>query len=423
MDIIDLNREIGSIKDRFLRTQERTDEICGALSPEDALLSVTDDTSPAKWHLGHTAWFFAKFVLERFTRFEVSPEFDYVFNSYYKGVGLHIPKTSRRSISRPALPEILEWRREIRERVVLCLDQLTVDELTEVGKITELGVNHEEQHQELLLMDIKRNFFESPQRPRYKARVLAPAHEQRLSSWINVPSGLMRIGVPLRNGEFHYDNECDSHLRWIDSFMLMSHPVTNEEYLHFVLQGGYQSPRFWLSDGWDLVQREGWQHPLYWELRDGDWWMFTLWGMVPLDLRAPVCHLSYYEADAFARFRGARLPTEFEWEVAAGKAKENGDFLDNGVFEPVIPEDGELFAGIHGTVWEWTQSAYLPYPRFECFRGELAEYNGKFMVNQMVLRGGSCVTPKDHYRKTYRNFYYPHMRWQYGGIRLAKDLA
>lgn len=423
MDIIDLNREIGSIKERFLRTQEKMDDICAALSPEDALLSVTEDTSPAKWHLGHTAWFFAKFILEKHTEFEVSPEFDFIFNSYYKGVGPHIQKSSRRSVSRPGLTEILEWRTQIRERMVTVLDQLTVDELTEIGKVTEIGVNHEEQHQELLLMDIKRNFFESPQRPRYKSRVLSPVHEQRVPVWNNVPSGLIRIGVPLTNREFHYDNESDSHLHWVDSFMMMSHQVTNEEFLGFIQEGGYQTPRFWLSDGWDTVQREGWKHPLYWELRDGDWWMFTLWGMVPLDLKAPVCHLSYYEADAYARFRGARLPTEFEWEAAAAKVPVNGDFLDNDVYEPLVPEDRELFAGIHGTVWEWTRSAYLPYPRYESFRGDLAEYNGKFMVNQMVLRGGSCVTPKAHYRHTYRNFYYPHMRWQYGGIRLAKDLA
>lgn len=423
MEITELTREGEELRARFLNTQERTDEICSPLSSEDCLLSVTEDTSPPKWHLGHTTWFFAKFVLEKFTSFEVSPELDFVFNSYYKSLGPHIRKDARRSISRPGLEEIFDWRRDVRERVSECISSATTEEFTELRKILEIGINHEQQHQELLLMDIKRNFFANPQRPRYKSRVLCPAHEQREATWMNVPSGLIKVGVPLGITEFHYDNESDSHQRWIDSFMLMSHPVSNEEYLNFVQEGGYQNPKFWLSDGWDVVQNEKWEHPLYWENRDGEWWMFTLWGMVPLDLKAPVCHLSYYEADAFARFRGARLPTEFEWEAAAQNVDVIGEFLENGTFEALVPEDGEEFTGLHGTVWEWTQSAYLPYPRFESFTGDLAEYNGKFMVNQMVLRGGSCVTPTSHYRKTYRNFYYPHMRWQFGGVRLARDLA
>ncbi|MFL5784180.1 MAG: ergothioneine biosynthesis protein EgtB [Bacteriovoracaceae bacterium] len=423
MDVLDLTRELASLKERFLQTQERTDELCRPLTPEDCLLSVTADTSPPKWHLGHTTWFFAKFVLERFTHYEVSPELDFVFNSYYKGVGVHIPKTERASIARPGVEEIREWREEIRARMVDCLENITVDDFADIKKIVDIGTNHEEQHQELLLMDIKRNFFANPIRPRYKSRVLSSAHELTTPAWLNVPSGLIRMGVPLGEEKFHYDNESDSHMRWIDSFMLMSHPVTNGEFLEFVREGGYQSARFWLSDGWDLVRKENWQHPLYWEERDGEWWTFTLWGMVPLDLRAPACHLSYYEADAYARFRGARLPTEFEWEAAASRTALFGQFLEEGTFEAFSPEEGHMFAGIHGTVWEWTQSAYLPYPRYEAYGGELAEYNGKFMVNQMVLRGGSCVTPLTHYRATYRNFYYPHNRWQYSGVRLAKDLT
>jgi ergothioneine biosynthesis protein EgtB len=423
MDNLDLARELASLRERFLITQQRTDSLCDPLTLEDSILSVTADTSPPKWHLGHTSWFFAKFVLERYTGFEVSPEFDYVFNSYYKGVGPHIPKIERAVVARPGVTEIREWREEVRSRVMDFLEVVSIHQFDDVKKIIELGTNHEEQHQELLLMDIKRNFYANPLRPRYKSRVLSPAHELTTPSWLNVPSGLTRMGVPLLSEKFHYDNESDSHMKWIDSFMLMSHPVTNGEFLEFIREGGYRTPRFWLSDGWDYVLREKWEQPLYWEERDGEWWHFTLWGMVPLDLRAPVCHLSYYEADAFARFRGARLPTEFEWEAAAEKAKLMGQFLEEGTFEAFAPEEGHLFAGIHGTVWEWTQSAYLPYPRYEAYGGELAEYNGKFMVNQMVLRGGSCVTPLSHYRFTYRNFYYPHMKWQYGGIRLAKDLT
>ncbi len=423
MEIIGLTREVGELKERFIRSQEITDGLCDPLSPEDCALSVTEDTSPPKWHLGHTSWFYAQFLLEKFTTYEVTPEFGFMFNSYYKGIGDHIPKNSRRSISRPGVMEIREWRLEIRLRVIEFLETLTTEQIEPVRRIMEMGINHEQQHQELLLMDIKRNFFENPMRPRYKARALATVHEHVTPSWINIPSGLVNIGVSLSESAFHYDNESDGHKRWIDSFMLMSHPVTNEEFLHFVEEGGYQNPRYWLSDGWDHMNREGWKHPLYWEERDGEWWHFTLWGMVPLDMSAPVCHLSYYEADAFARFRGARLPTEFEWEVASKREKISGNFLENGIFESMTVDDGEEFAGIHGTVWEWTQSAYLPYPRYENYPGDLAEYNEKFMVNQMVLRGGSCLTDSSHYRHTYRNFYYPHMRWQYGGLRLAKDLA
>lgn len=423
MEIFELTQGVEDLRARFLRTQNRTDEIVRPLTAEDCLLSVTADTSPAKWHLGHTSWFFAKFLLGKFSGYQISPEFDFVFNSYYKTFGAHIPKESRKSLSRPGLEEVLDWRNEIRGKVTETLTQASIDQFDGLRRVLEMGIHHEEQHQELLLMDIKRNFFENPQRPRYKSTVLASAHEQKESRWVNVPSGLIEMGIPLGATEFHYDNESDAHQRWVDSFMLMSHPVSNGEFLHFIHEGGYETPRFWLSDGWDTVQRKNWQHPLYWENRDGDWWLFTLWGMVPLDLDAPVCHLSYYEADAYARFRGARLPTEFEWEAAARKIEVTGDFSEAGTFEPLIPEDGEEFTGIHGTVWEWTQSAYLPYPRFENFPGDFAEYNGKFMVNQMVLRGGSCVTPRSHYRTTYRNFYHPGMRWQFSGARLARDLA
>lgn len=423
MDPIDRELHHGEILERFLLTQEKLEEFIGALDPEDCLLSVTPETSPPKWHLGHTSWFFARFLLQKFSSYEVSPELDHLFNSYYKGVGDHLPKSQRGFISRPGLAEVLEWRGEVRSRVLECLESAGEEHRAEIYRVLELGLNHEEQHLELLLMDIKRNFFANPLRPRYRSRVLAGAQEQRLPTWVNVPSGLVKIGAPRGDDDFHYDNEGDSHLRWIDSFMLMSHPVSNGDFLEFIRAGGYQTHRYWLSDGWDLLQRENWKRPLYWEERDGEWWVFTLWGMVPLDRHAPVCHLSYYEADAYARFRGARLPTEFEWECASLKDDVHGDFLDSGAFEPMIPDDGGFFPGIHGTVWEWTQSAYLPYPRFESFQSDLSEYNGKFMVNQMVLRGGSCVTAPEHYRPTYRNFYYPQNRWQYAGLRLAKDLA
>lgn len=272
-------------------------------------------------------------------------------------------------------------------------------------------------------MDIKANFFANPSRPRYEGVDLIPASRISSPGWQNIPSGLIKMGRATTDPGFSYDNEGDSHFSWVESFMLSTHLVTNGDYLHFVEDRGYETPLLWLSDGQDWKERENISCPLYWENRDGEWWVMTLSGMVPLDLAAPVSHVSYYEADAYARWKGCRLPTEFEWEAAAGQEPIRGHFMEVGHHEPRIPlEEHRLFSQIHGTLWEWTRSAYLPYPRFEPASGHLSEYNGKFMCNQMVLRGGSCVTPRDHYRPTYRNYFYPHQRWQFAGIRLAKDL-
>lgn len=416
------NRE--SLLEAFLHVREVTELITSVLSPEDMLLSVTEDTSPPKWHLGHTSWFFEHFILQKFVAdYAGNQDFEFLFNSYYKAVGAHIPKSKRGSISRPDVSEVLKYRQEVTAGVTTFLQSVAADQWSTVAGLIRVGINHEQQHQELLLMDIKRNFFENPLRPRFEGPELSSAPEVSAPNWQNVASGLVKIGKPNNSPEFGFDNEGDAHFHWIDSFMLSSHLVTNKEYLAFIDDGGYHNPLLWLSDGWEYKLKEGWQHPLYWERKDDSWWVMTLSGMMPLDLSAPVSHVSFYEAKAFAQWKGCRLPTEFEWETAASKAPVKGQFLESGHHEPrPANEDYQSFAQLHGTLWEWTQSAYLPYPRYESFNQGLAEYNEKFMCNQFVLRGGSCLTPQSHYRPSYRNFFYPHNRWQYSGIRLAKDL-
>jgi ergothioneine biosynthesis protein EgtB len=420
-----LQRE--SFLGRFLSVRKTTENLCAPLSHEDHMVSATEDTSPPKWHLGHTSWFFENFILQRFMKGNrpFRSDFNFIFNSYYKQVGHYMTKAKRHVLGRPSLDEILQYRKYVTSSVYTLLSEMPEEEYKKVQSLLLVGINHEEQHQELLLMDIKRNFYENPIRPRYQN--MAPMTEGQVTlepQWPNLTSGLNRIGVEKGSKEFAFDNEKGAHSQWIESCMISSHLVRNDEYLAFVEEGGYDNPLLWLSDGWDWKEKENWQHPLYWE-RDGqNWWTMSFAGMVPLDLASAASHISYYEAQAFAHWKGCRLPTEFEWEVAAKQEHSKGHFLEDHEFDPLAPEeDHEQWSQIHGTIWEWTQSAYLPYPRFERLSEGPGEYNGKFMCNQMVLRGGSCITPERHYRPTYRNFYYPHMRWQYAGIRLAKDLA
>lgn len=415
-----------AIVNRFQSVRLTTEQLCRPLVHEDYILSVTADTSPPKWHLAHTTWFFENFILKRLNR-SYEPyrnEFNFLFNSYYRRLGTYLPKEKRHVLSRPTVQEIFEYRKVITNKVIDEIHRLDQEEFLDILEVLELGINHEQQHQELLLMDIKRNFYENPLRPKYSPDHSHGPYESSEVVWHNIPSGLAPIGVPKSSTDFAYDNEKDVHQEWIESCMLSSHLVTNEEYLEFVEEGGYENSLLWLSDGWDLKEKEGWRAPLYWEKEGQDWWVFTLGGMMPVDPEAPVVHVSYYEAMAFAHWKGARLPSEAEWETAARMETSECTFLENEYYEPEPSlNDHKLFSQIHGAVWEWTQSSYLPYPRYEKLKHGLSEYNEKFMVNQMVLRGGSCVTPRSHYRTTYRNFYYPHMRWQYAGIRLAKDLV
>lgn len=408
---------------KFLSVRERTETLVSGLTPEDMMVSATMDTSPPKWHLAHTTWFFDQFILKKMDLAVAPAEYDFLFNSYYKSLGSHLTKSQRNSLSRPDLSSILDYRRKVTQEVEGLIRGASSDLLEDIISLIETGINHEEQHQELLFMDIKRNFFENPLHPRFESPELTECLGKISPTWHHIPGGLRKMGRKRSSSEFAYDNEGDEHDHFVDSFLLSSHLVTNGEFLEFVENHGYENPLLWLSDGWDLLQREGWKHPLYWEKKEGVWWQMGLSGFMPLDLDAPVSHVSFYEAKAFAEWKGCRLPTEFEWEAAAQMEKIQGHFMESTCHDPKRADQNfHLFSQIHGTLWEWTQSAYLPYPRFEPASGGIAEYNGKFMCNQMVLRGGSCITPESHYRISYRNFYYPHQRWQFSGIRLAKDL-
>jgi ergothioneine biosynthesis protein EgtB len=395
------------------------------LDIEDYLLCVTEDTSPPKWHLAHTTWFFENFILMKYLRTyaSYSSEFNYLFNSYYRHVGEYLPKSSRRFITRPSVDDIYSYRKYVNTCVSLLLENADVHLLDEIEELVELGINHEQQHQELLLMDIKRNFFSNPLYPIYKNNSDPVLERPGTGEFRHLENGISFVGHDERSNKFGYDNESGRHQYFLESFCLSTELVTNEEYLEFIDAGGYENPLCWLSDGWDRKVKEDWQYPLYWIRNGSGWFHMTLGGVKPLPLTAPVVHLSYYEAQAYAHWKGCRLPTEFEWEVASHKEPILGDFLEQGNLEPTATLfKSSHFTQLHGTVWEWTQSAYLPYPRYKPLSHGLGEYNEKFMSNQFVLRGGSSITPKNHYRRTYRNFYYPHMRWQYAGLRLAKDV-
>lgn len=397
---------------RYLTVRACTELLCQPLQPEDYQLQSMPDCSPPKWHLAHTTWFFETFVLAAhsggFKPFH--PHFGFLFNSYYDAVGDRWPRPDRGLLSRPTVAEVAAYRKATDDRLHELL--VTADEksFAVVAPMVELGLNHEEQHQELLLTDLKHALGKNPLRPVY-----APPSERSSTpfaqlAWRNHPAGLTWVGHA--GGGFAFDNEGPRHRVFVDGFHLASRLVTNGEYTHFIQDGGYARPDLWLSDGWAAKRRNGWTSPLYWEGVDR---AFTLHGEQSLDPHAPVCHVSYYEADAYARWAGARLPTEFEWETAVGDRPVAGEFLGDHVFHPTRA-DGDF-----GSVWVWTASPYTAYPGYRPPAGALGEYNGKFMCNQMVLRGGSCVTPTGHVRPTYRNFFPPDARWQFSGIRLARD--
>jgi ergothioneine biosynthesis protein EgtB len=418
------NVQISQLITKFMMVRKKTEQLCLPLADDDFLLTVTEDTSPPKWHLAHTSWFLENFILNKYKKgYEAfRPEFNFLFNSYYKHLGSYLPKNRRGVLSRPTVDEVFQYRSFVTEGVLGLIGSLRSEEEGSMMKMLEIAINHEQQHQELLLMDIKRSFFENPIRPHYQNEVFVTGETEE-SQWRVFHSGLVKVGIPKESRGFSFDNEKDQHKVWLESFKLASHLVTNDEYISFINDGGYDNPRHWLSDGWEIKEKEKWQNPLYWEKSGKTWWVMTLSGMVPLVLSLPVAHVSYYEAMAFAKWKGCRLPTEFEWETAARMEPVKGQFLETSIMDPEFStEDHQAFSQIHGTVWEWTQSSYHAYPGFNPIQYGLSEYNEKFMCNQFVLRGGSCITPESHYRCTYRNFYYPHQRWMYSGIRLAQDL-
>lgn len=432
---------------RFGQVRQQTLALAEGLSAEDCLLQSMEEASPVKWHLAHTTWFFETLVLadvEPAHRAH-APEWTPLFNSYYRRLGQPFAREQRGLLSRPSLAEVRDWRADVDARLqrllaaplpAACLDRL------------ELGLHHEEQHQELILTDIKHHFWCNPLHPAYRPDLLPveeeAGHAPVAMAWRDCGGGLLCIGrgaapgdaaAPLPEGcelapagrdVFSFDNERPRHPVWLPPFALASRLVTNSEYLAFMLDGGYGRPELWLADGWDLCQRERWHAPLYWFRQADHWWQFTLTGPRPVRLDEPVCHVSHFEAAAYAHWAGARLPTEAEWEVMAQQGFEEAGRL---------PEPGGVMAELHpsparerggqffGAVWQWTASAYLPYPGYREPAGALGEYNGKFMSGQMVLRGGSCVTPTGQWRSSFRNFFAPGMRWQFTGIRLARDLA
>ncbi len=381
------------------------------------------DTSPVKWHLAHTSWFFETFVLAahspNYRPFQ--PEFRTLFNSYYNTVGPQPLRTERGLLTRPALADVQAYRRRVDAQMLSLLE--TAQELAAaLLDVIELGIHHEQQHQELILTDVKHLFSRNPLRPSYRPSAPSPAENSKPLTWHAHAEGLQRVGHT--GADFAFDNEKPNHRVFLHAFELTSRLVTNEEYLAFMDDQGYQRPELWLSDGWNAVQRYGWRAPLYWEQDAGCWQLFTLSGPRTWRGSEPVCHVSYYEADAFARWARARLPREAEWELAAQQQTVRGNFCEAGFLHPV-PVSSESNGGpaqLFGDVWEWTQSPYLPYPGYAPPAGALGEYNGKFMCNQIVLRGGSCATPASHIRATYRNFFFPEARWQFSGIRLARDL-
>lgn len=411
-----------SLLERYIWVRQTTEALCLPLAVEDYVTQAMPDVSPPKWHLAHSAWFFENFLLQKYLpRYKVfHPQYGFLFNSYYETVGEFYPRAQRGILSRPTVEEIYAYRAHIDAAMHELLSGAQGTN-PEVVAITMLGLNHEEQHQELLLTDIKYNFSLNPLLPAYAIRPhLAPAQASALQ-YAEYPGGLKQQGAAC-DGDFCFDNETPAHQVYLKSFNLGTRLVTNQEYQDFIADGGYTRPTLWLSDGWHAVQNQGWHAPLYWERIESSWMTKSLYGLVPVVGDQPVCHVSFYEAEAYARWAGMRLPAEAEWEYAASMEKIEGNLREQGRLEPDTPRfTGERVNQLFGDCWEWTASPYSAYPGFTPANGALGEYNGKFMCNQMVLRGGSCLTPSEHIRASYRNFFPPQTRWQYSGIRLAAD--
>lgn len=414
------------LKNAFIKTRNQTEVLCSPLTTEDYVIQAMPDVSPPKWHLAHTSWFFEMSLLTKYlSDYKLfNPHYHRLFNSYYQAIGKPFFRPHRGFISRPGVDEIKDYRRYVNKHMLLLMEQIQPRDELEMYTLIELGVHHEQQHQELLLMDLKYNFSLNPLYPAYIEQPLEKMTVSTPLKFLEISEQLTLIGA--KDESFCFDNELPQHKKFIEQFYIANRLVTNEDYLEFIEEGGYQSATLWLSDGWDWCNNEGVRHPLYWQKIDGTWYEFSLLGLHPLDPLAPVSHVSFYEAEAYARWAKARLPTEEEWEYAAFSQKMNsnqGNFLENNLFHPqaVNPAQNQNPYQFFGDLWEWTSSAYNPYPRYQPLKGMVEEYNGKFMNNQRVLRGGSCITPQTHIRTTYRNFFGSDKRWPFCGIRLAKN--
>ena len=414
-----------ALLNQYQQVRAETGRIVDPLSAEDMQLQSMPDASPSKWHLAHTSWFFETFILRHYQPDyrQFDPDFHHLFNSYYNALGQPFARPQRGLLSRPDIDQVFNYRAYV-DRAIETL--LTEEDCPgEIAGLLTLGLNHEQQHQELLLTDILHAFSINPLLPAYLDDPVDDDGEPQTAAafrWLRVPEDTYTLGS--EGDQFHFDNEGPSHQHHLQEFRIASRLVTNGEFLEFIEDGGYREPRLWLSDGWNWVQQTGADAPLYWQQRDGQWYQFSLAGLVPIDLDAPASHVSFYEADAYASWAGCRLPTEFEWEVAAWlhrrpDALTTANLLEKRRYRAAVePAATPQFLG---NLWEWTGSAYLPYPGYRASPDAVGEYNGKFMCNQMVLRGGSCVTPASHIRISYRNFFYPHQAWQFTGIRLAGD--
>ncbi len=405
------------VTERFLAVRKQTENICSPLQKEDYVVQPIVDVSPPKWHLGHTTWFFETFILrEHLKGYEVyDSDYNFLFNSYYETVGARVVRTDRGNITRPGVEDVYNYRKYVNQHMESFLEG---DYDSSLDELIELGIQHEQQHQELLVYDIKYILGNNPLFPAYGEKKELLNTDVANFDWLQVDEGLYEIGFDGKG--FSFDNEHGKHKAYLESFAIANRLTTNGEYIEFIEAGGYDHFKYWLSEAWTWVTENDIKSPEHWHLVDGLWYQYELnGGLSPIDLDAPVTHVSFFEADAFAKWKGLRLPTEQEWEVACrkyGEISNNSNFSNSEVFAPQIAVGNQFY----GDCWEWTASAYRPYPYYEAPDGAVGEYNGKFMVNQMVLRGGSCATPKDHIRSTYRNFFHPHLRWMFSGIRLAK---
>lgn len=399
--------------EKFTSSRSLSNNICQNLAPEDLVIQSMPDVSPAKWHLAHTTWFYEAMILKEFEEGfeEYHPSYHFLFNSYYKTQGEHWERVNRGLLSRPTRDEIIKYRESINEKIIKLLNS----KYDEIKTLVEIGINHEQQHQELMLMDLKHVLGTNPLFPIWHEQE-RPKSKNIKEEFIYFEGGLKEIGVN-KSDNFAFDNETPSHKVYVEDFLISNKLVTNGEYLEFINCNGYSNSELWLSDGWDLKLSS----PLYWIKRDDQWYESTPYGLIPLELETPVCHISYFEADAYATWRGLRLPTEAEWEVVSKSLEVSGQFFDTNELLPKAGHKSNEINDMFGVLWQWTSSSYQTYPKYKRPSGSLGEYNAKFTNGQRVLRGGSFATLKDHFRTTYRNFYQPEKRWPFTGVRLAKN--